>query len=88
MRNLLHDIVQYAILYLMESRSLIKQLMKQKGLKTEDVASKAGCSYSTIIQWLAGKQLSDKKFEAIARALGLTSQELQSIIRGTHQAAG
>ncbi len=73
----------------MESRSSVRKLMKERNLRSEDVASKGNCSYSNFIQFLAGKNVEEGSLKKFAKGLGISLDELVRLLEtGSHKAAG
>jgi hypothetical protein len=64
--------------------------MSERNLRSEDVASKGLCSYSSFTQWLnQNKTVNDKTFAKFAKGLGVSVDELKRLLEsGSLQAVG
>lgn len=67
----------------MNDRIAVRTLMKQRGLSVEGMAFKSTRSYSTVNNWLGGKDVSEEVFEDFARVLEMSVEELRSLISKT-----
>lgn len=58
------------------NKQIIRARMKDKGMRPEDLASRAGIAYATALKAFKGQSVSATVFKAIIQALDLPENEL------------